>query len=110
MNDDDRINPLSADINGRIEWVRTVAELICSGRLMEGGVEALTNGRMELVLVDEGEKDEESDRRATRRYEVSRAGCEIHGSWMIPLGKSREKTKGEQREVIAASSALLLQG
>ena len=106
MNDYDNVVFLSAGIEGRNDGPRTMEEAVYCQKLAKGRVGKWTNLEKErFALVDGEGNDEELFGRADRRCGIGGVGSEEPETFLILLGRRRQRER-ERWKVIAARFAL----
>ena len=94
MNDYDNTVFLSTDIEGGNDGPRITEEALYCQKLAKGGVGKSTNLEKErFALVDDEGNDEELFGRADRRYEIGGVGSEEPETFLILLGRRRQRQR-----------------
>ena len=95
VNNYDNVVILSADIEGRDNEPRTTEEALDCQKWAKGGVGKSTNLEKErFALVDDEGNDEELFGRADRRCEIGGVGSEEPETFLILLGRRRQRKRG----------------
>ena len=95
MNDYDNVVFLSAGIEGRDDGPRTTEEALDCQKWAKGGVGKSTNLEKErFALVDDEGTDEKFFVRADRRCEMGGVGSEEPETFLILLGRRKQRKRG----------------